>query len=114
MPQPYAEIHIGDIGTQYRVRITDLAAPFDPTTAATKQLIFLMPDSSVVTRDALAEQVGDDWFLTYIVTSGTFHAVAGDISVQAKLTYADGQVYHSNIQTRDSYDVPLRIFANLD
>jgi hypothetical protein len=107
-----AEIHVGDKGTQYRVRITDAGAPFDPTTASTKSLIFRLP-SGTVTKTATVSHVGDDYFLIYTVTDATFHAVPGRFSLQAYLVFADGTTYHSSVQTLDADGAALAIAPNL-
>lgn len=118
MAKTKSEIHIGDIGTQYRIRLTDLDIPFNPEDATVKTIIWKMPDDSIVERAATLEDVGvgDDieYFLTYTVTSGSFHAVVGNMSIQIYLEFPDGQRYHSNIQPKDMDGVPLKIFANLN
>jgi hypothetical protein len=107
-----AEVHVGDIGTEYRVRITDAGEPFDPTEATTKSLIFHLP-SGTVSKDAEVVHSDADWFLVYRVTEAGFHTRAGRFSMQARLEFPDGSIYHSSIQTVDEHGAALAIAKNL-
>ncbi len=117
-PTLLAEIHVGDVGTQYRVKLTDtsvcdLSEPFDPTAASSKQLIFGFP-SGAVAVDADMLQVDDDWYLTYTVLDDDFHAAPGKFSLQAVIEFGDGQVYHSSIRKTDDCGHELRLWPNLE
>ena len=109
------EIHLGDIGTLYKVRIRDNGSPFDPTDAVVKELVFKLPVGTVV-RSAEVLFEGADWFLTYQVTveDAMFHSVLGKISVQGRLVFSDGSEYSSQIQTEDESGTELRIWKNLE
>lgn len=113
------EVHVGDVGTLYKVRVRDEDGAFDPSGATTKQIIFKMPGSVVLTKDATALQDGTDWYLTYQVAAADgangaeFHARAGRFSMQAYLAWADGSQFHSDVQTTDEDGAVLDIKANL-
>jgi hypothetical protein len=119
------EIHVGDIGTRYQVRIYDETMPFDPTTAMLKDLIFSLPLGVVLTKPATVVPEGSpaaSWLLVYQVTAGAgagsppdeFHAAPGVLKIQARLEWADGSIFHSDIRTTDEDGVELRIYKNID
>lgn len=117
------EVHVGDTGTKYRLRMQDEGSDFDPSDASIKRLIFSMPNGVVLVKDADVEVgEGDEdgrFYLTYTVTSGAgedgaaFHAAAGDIRMQAYLRWADGQQYYSDQRGRDEDGRKLRVYPNL-
>lgn len=94
------DVHVGDIGTHYKAKTQDAGAPFDVSTATTKQLLFWTP-SGALTRTATVTTDGTDWFLNYTLVSGTddtFHEEAGVYSWQGYVVFADGQKYHTNVE----------------
>lgn len=117
------EIHVGDIGTTYRVHVLDDNAEFDISGAITTDLLFQMPNGIVLRKGATVTTEGspaEKWFLEYQVqpgdgvgSPGEFHDNEGPIAVQAFLEWADGNRWHSNIQTVDTDGQELRIFPNL-
>jgi hypothetical protein len=119
------DVHIGDIGTLYRVRVTDEGGDFDPSTATVKQLKFRLAGGTVLDKTAAVEVgAGDEagqFFLTYTVGAGEgpgsppdeFHSLEGAIKVQAFLEWADGKQYHSNIRSVDDDGRELRVRVNL-
>jgi hypothetical protein len=125
MPGTVREIHVGDVGTTYRLRVKDQDGDFDPSSATVKQLLFTMPGvEALVTRSASVETgAGDEvgqWFLTYSVieadvdgSPAEFHIESGQITVQGYLEWADGQRLHSNARVTDDYGNELRVYRNL-
>ena len=119
-----AEIHVGDIGTIYRVRVLDDGVDFDFSAANVMELIFKMPNGVILHKTATMTTDGspaDTWFLEYEVqpgdgigSPGEFHDNEGPYSIQAYLHWADGRQFHSTIETVDSDGEELRIFPNLD
>lgn len=113
------EVHIGDVGTVYRVRLRDESGPVNPTTATTTSLLFLLSDGNTVTKTATVETDLPEYYLTYTVLAdagyndGDFHPQAGTMKVQAYLAWADGSTYSSEIQTTDEDGIPLRVYGNL-
>ena len=121
--QPVAEVHQGDIGTTYRVRVQDENGDFDPSGASVKELIFLMPGGVVLEKTATVEVGSGDeagqWFLTYEVGAADgsppdeFHETVGRFKVQAYLEWADGTKYHSDVRETDDDGALLRVYPNL-
>lgn len=107
-----AEVHVGDIGTTYRVAITDRGVPFDPSAAEVRELVFGMPQG-VLTKPATAEQNGAAWFLVYVVDDPVFHAKPGPFTIQAHVKFSASDEYRSEIQRYDADGVTLQVWANL-
>lgn len=126
MPDLGPEVHVGDVGTLYRVRIYDEGVDFDPSGATTKQLIFMMPGGVVLTKTATVVPAGGSpatyWYLTYQVLADdgagsppdAFHAAAGKVKIQAYLAWADGSKFHSDIRSTDEDGRELRVYPNLE
>jgi len=122
-----SEVHIGDVGTIYRVVLTDEAGTVvDPSTATTVQFLFQVPGGAVITKDATVVPLGGSpptsWELTYQIVAGDglgsppgeFHATAGPLKIQLHLAWADGSTFHSDIRTTDEDGRELRIYRNLE
>ncbi len=95
------DVHVGDVGTHYKGQIQDAGAAFDPTSAATKTLIFKTP-AATLERDATVTQEGEGWFLTYTLVvplDVDFHASPGLYKWQGRVVFADGQRYSTDIET---------------
>lgn len=66
-----AEIHVGDIGTQFKVTITDSSnVARDISDATTKQLILKAPSASKKTKNAGFFTDGSDGIILYTTVSG--------------------------------------------
>jgi len=111
-----SDIHLLDIGTEYRIQILDNGIPFDPSDATVKEILFKFNDDTILTRTATIEEdeATGIFYLVYVVTSDTFHTVEGNFSIQAHLEFADGSNYHSSIQTTNDSGEPLTIARNID
>lgn len=107
-----AEVHVGDIGTTYRVAITDRGVPFDPTVAEVKELVFGMPQG-VLTKPATVEQDGAAWLLVYVVDDPDFHSQAGPVTLQAHIKFSDTDEYRSEIQRYAADGSELLVWPNL-
>lgn len=107
------EIHLGDVGTLYKVRSQDENGDFDPSTATTKQLIFKFADGTVVVKTATIVGGPAPWYLTYTAEAG-FHTVLGQMELQGFLVFSGGSQWHSDIQTAESNETPLIIHPNLN
>lgn len=130
-----ANPHVGDVGTIYTGRITDIGAIFDPLSSdVVGHLIFSLPNGIVLEKTASIEadpDVGspaDAWLLTYQVQgddgagspAGIFHADEGPMQIQASLRWtgsgspsAEELQWRSDVATTDQNDQELRIFPNL-
>ncbi len=99
-------VHVGDVGTLYHAKIQDAGAPFDPTLATTKELIFLPPRGAAIVKPADVTTEDGEWFLDYRAVAG-FHAVAGRWKVQGRVVFGDGQTYRT-------VKVPFQVAPNLN
>lgn len=118
-------MHIGDIGTQYQMRVLRDGLDFDPTDAVVKRLFFLLPGNHVLSRDATQEDDGGSppaiWYLTYTVVAGDvggspsddMHGEVGRMKVQGYLEYADGRVFRTDVVEEDTDGRELRVRDNL-
>jgi len=74
------EIHVGDIGLQFRVTIKDEnGAVKDISYTTTRQFIFKKPDGTTVTKTALFLTDGEDGILYY-------NTVDGDLNLEGRWT----------------------------
>jgi len=69
------EVHVGDIGLQFRITISDSGTVVDLSSATTKQMIFLKPDGSRLVKDADLYTDGTDGIITYNTTSGDIDVI---------------------------------------
>lgn len=74
-----SEIHKGDIGTKFKVRIVDEATdlPIDISAATAKTIKFFLPDLSCLEKDAAFSTDGTDGYIEYIT-------VADDLSLAGR------------------------------
>jgi hypothetical protein len=73
-----AEIHVGDVGTVYKITVVDSAGvAVDVSGATTKNLLFHKPDHVTLTKTAQFFTTGVDGIIYY-----TF--VAGDLDMPGK------------------------------
>lgn len=128
-------VHVGDVGTVYRVHIEDISSTLDPEQADIRRIIFSLPGDVVLVKDAELELDPDSGspanavFLTYQVTgddgagspAGIFHAQEGAMRIQGYLEWtgegspsAEHVRFHSDVVTVDENGQELRIFPNLD
>lgn len=91
------KVHVGDVGTLYKAKIQDDGAPFNPTAATTKEIVFQPPGATKVTKAAGVTNDGTDWYLTY-TAEANFHTVAGRWKMQGHVLFGDGQEYRSTIE----------------
>lgn len=127
-----ADVKVGDVGTVYFLPTYDndlTESNFDPSSAATKQLIFRMPGASgLCIRTATAAQKTIDgtsvWGLQYTVlaadvaawastSSGGFHQEAGPIKVEGYLEFSSAQKWSSSTVSTDQQSRGLKVSARL-
>lgn len=93
------EIHEGDIGTAFRLTITDCAgAVVDLSSATIKQIIFRKPDQTSVTQTATFFTDGTDGIVEYITVADDLDQVGQAWCIQFIVTLATG-AWKSNIKT---------------
>lgn len=119
------EVHVGDVGTQYRVRIIDEdGTDFDPSDADVMELVFKLAGGGVVRKGATLEvdSPAGQWFLTYTVVAndgvgsppGDFHPERGRMKVQAYLEWGDGRKFSSDVVSVDTDGRDLMVYENLE
>jgi len=97
------EIHLGDIGTAFRLTIVDCdGQAIDVSGASVKSIVFLKPDKTTVTRPAVLFTDGVDGVIEYI-------SVADDLDqlktwkIQSVVTLPTG-TWSSNIEKFKVHD----------
>jgi hypothetical protein len=95
------EIHVGDIGTQFILTITDAGTIVDLSVASTKQAVFQKPDRTTLTKDALFVTDGKDGQLVYTSIADDLN-LAGIWHVQARVVLSSGE-WHSNVEMFEVY-----------
>lgn len=102
-----ADVHVGDIGTLFKGRVLNKGVPFNPTSADTKKLVIVTPSGVRLERSATITTalVGSttNYYLEYETLASDIdaglHAVAGRYKWQAILTYSDGKVFRSQVES---------------
>lgn len=98
------EIHVGDTGTEFIVIAKSDTLVLDISSATTKQLIFVKPDGTKLTKTATFYTNGTDGKLSY-VTQSTDLDQQGSWKIQAKITLPSG--------TWSSSIGKFKVYANL-
>lgn len=89
------EIHVGDVGTQFRLTMKDEnGAAVDVSAATTKQILFRKPDGTTLTKAASFGTTGADGVLTYTTVANDL-AQDGGWEVQAYAVLPTGS-WHSD------------------
>ena len=89
-------IHVGDVGTKFRVRMLDeTGQPISLAAATTRQLIFRRPNRQTFTVPATVEAHEDDTgpvqsLLTYVTVSGNIN-IRGQWSVRGHVVLPTGE-----------------------
>lgn len=89
------EIHVGDIGTTFRVLVKDGSDVVDISSATTKQILFTKPSTDTLTKDASFTTDGSDGLIEYDTLSGDLDE-SGIWKIQAYLVLSGGS-WHSDI-----------------
>lgn len=98
------EIHVDDVGIVFRLTLKNNRLPVDISTVTTKEIIFMKPDKTTVTKTASFGTDGTDGVLTYTVIAGDLN-IKGNWKVQARVVLPSGNRW-SSIGT-------FTVFANL-
>lgn len=85
------EIHINDIGTQFKLTISDDGAVVDVSTAI-KKIKFLKPDGTCMEKTATNYSGGTDGIISYITESADLDVV-GTWKIQAFVDFGDTEFY---------------------
>jgi hypothetical protein len=98
------EIHVNDIGTVFKILIKDGEDVQDISTASTKNIIFLKPDGTSVTKSGTFTTDGTDGYIQYTTVLDDIDLV-GIWKIQAHIIMGT-----LNFKTDIS---PFRVYANL-
>ena len=90
------EIHLADIGTEFRLSILESGAAVD-VSSATNYIKFSKPDNTIVTQSGTLYTDGTDGVITYTSVSGDLDAV-GTWRLQAFVDFGATEFY-SDIST---------------
>ncbi len=83
------EIHQGDIGTIFRITVYDGSSTVDVSGATSKEILFLKPDATTLTKTAAFYTDGTDGIIQYTTITGDLDTVGG-WQLQAKVTLPTG------------------------
>lgn len=90
------EIHVNDVGTVFEATIADSNGVVPLVTATTRQLLFQLPDGSVLTKTAAFTTDGTDGKMEY-ATEALFLSQAGVWQWQPYVVFAGGE-WHADVQ----------------
>lgn len=90
------EIHLNDIGTEFRLTILESGAAVD-VSSATNYIKFKKPDNTVVTESGSLHTDGTDGIIKYTSVSGDLDTV-GTWRIQAFVDYGATEFY-SDVST---------------
>lgn len=85
------EIHVNDVGTQFKLTISDNGTVVD-VSSATKQIHFRKPDGTCLEKTANNFTDGTDGIITYITQSGDLDTV-GMWKLQAYIDFGSTEFY---------------------
>jgi len=91
------EIHVGDIGTIFRVTLMDGSSVLDVSGATTLEIIFKKPNNSNLTKTAILTGDGTDGIVQYTTVIGDLDS-AGKWAMQANVVLSAGS-WKSNVST---------------
>lgn len=125
------QIHVGDVGTVYRLPVLATDIPKDPAEATVMSMIFSLPDEVTIEKSLLGSptfgQLANDgepprrYFFLYTVQTddgagsppADFHAAAGPVQAQVHLEWADGTVWNSKVFGEEVDGLEFTILADL-
>lgn len=99
------EVHVGDIGTVFRLTLKEDDVVVDISAATVKKLIFELPDGTSVEKTAAFTTDGTDGKIEWPAPTG-FLTPGGMWKLQARVEYSNGDKWSSSI-------VEIRVYPNL-
>lgn len=93
------EIHVGDVGTLFKINVKDGAAIVSLTGTTSKQIVFKRPDATTYTGNLSFYTNGSDGIVTFLITSGLLNQ-QGVFQFQVVYTNAAG-TWHSDLVSFD-------------
>lgn len=91
-----SEIHVGDIGTIFRVTIKDDGVVVNVSSVDSKVIYLQKPDGTTLTKTASYYTDGTDGIIQYVTESGDLDQ-AGTWQIQAKIDFGT-DVFSTDIQ----------------
>jgi len=88
------EIHVGDVGTEFRVQVLDDETVVDLSTATVLQIIFRKPDGVYLTVDCNYYTDGTDGIIKYNTVDGDIDQ-SGQWRIQAYVEVGSAKYYSS-------------------
>lgn len=88
------EIHVGDVGTEFRILIMDGDVVVDLSTAVTTQIVFRKPDLTQLIVDAVFYTDGTDGIIKYNTVDGDLDQ-SGQWRLQAYVEVGSAKYYSS-------------------
>lgn len=89
-----SEIHVGDIGTEFRVTVKDNDVVVDVSSATVLNMIFRKPDGTLLTTNADLYTDGTDGIIYYRAVYGDLDQ-PGIYKLQAYVEISGGSYYSS-------------------
>ncbi len=89
------QIFVGDVGTEFRIQITDEGTAVDLSSATDLIISFRKPDGSLLTVSASLYTDGTDGIIFYRSVDGDLDQ-SGIFKIQAQVTVGSG-IYNSSI-----------------
>lgn len=93
-----AGIHVGDIGTELTMTITENGSFVDISGAQSKDFHFEKPGGNEIIKSASFVTDGSDGQLQYTVQDGDLDE-SGLWAIQAEIVDSEGNTFHSDIKT---------------
>lgn len=91
-------IHVGDVGTQFRVTVQDCnSTVIDISDATTTEIIFKKPNGDTITQTAYFLTDGSDGIIRYIAASGDLDTT-GSWKIQSHIITPSGE-WNSEFKT---------------
>lgn len=91
-----SEIHVGDVGTIFRVTIKDGDSVVDVSNVDSKTIYLQKPDGSNLTKVASYYTNGTDGIIQYVSQTGDLDQ-AGTWQIQAKIDFGT-DIFNTNIE----------------
>jgi len=90
------EIHVDDVGTLFEVALKECAASVDISAADVLELIFKLPDETLLTKTATFKTDGTDGVIQYVAIDGDL-SLSGKWKIQAKVGFPNSTSWKSDI-----------------
>jgi hypothetical protein len=96
------EIHVGDIGTEFKYTLYDGDSLVDLSSATDIVITFKRGDDTEISKDGILFTDGTDGIIYCLMTSGDL-SVAGKWSSQVSVVFSNGS-WHSDITKFNVYE----------